>query len=444
MLQTFKNGQGSVVVRAKLLDSSSTVGAGLTGLSSGSSGLIISTIADNEAAATAYTVAGSTIESITTLGTFAAPTATKCRFKEVDATNHKGLYEFQFADARFAVSSAKSLIVSVLGATNLQQADFLIQLQSDDPYVAKPTNSSLLSVDSNGRVDVIKVAGTTQTAGDLAAMITVVDDYVDTEVAAIKTQTDKMVFTVANQLDVNVIDWKGATAPAMTGDAYARLGAPAGAAISADIAAAKVDTAAIKVQTDKLTFTVANQVDSNVLDWKSATAPAMTGDAFARIGAPVGASISIDLAAVKTVADAVKAKTDNLPPDPADASDILTSTNAIYNRVGAPAGASIAADIAAVNSKTTNLPAAPAAVGDIPTAVQNADSLLNRDMATGSDTGSSTVRTVRQALRFSRNRFVISGGVLTVYKEDDSTASWTAAITTTAGNPVTASDPAGP
>ena len=36
---------------------------------------------------------------------------------------------------------------------------------------------------------------------------------------------------------VNVTMWKGATAPAMTGDAYARLGAPALASVSADIAA---------------------------------------------------------------------------------------------------------------------------------------------------------------------------------------------------------------
>ena len=36
---------------------------------------------------------------------------------------------------------------------------------------------------------------------------------------------------------------------------------------------------------DSLAFTVPNQVDSNVIDWKSATAPAMTGDAYARIGA---------------------------------------------------------------------------------------------------------------------------------------------------------------
>ena len=94
MLHTFKNGQGSIIIRAKLLDSSSTTGAGLTGLLFSSTGLIISTIADNEATATAYTAAGSTTETITTLGTYAAPTATKCRFKEVDATNHKGLYEF--------------------------------------------------------------------------------------------------------------------------------------------------------------------------------------------------------------------------------------------------------------------------------------------------------------------------------------------------------------
>lgn len=156
-----KNGQTSVVLRFKLLDSSSLVGAGLTGLTSASSGLIISTIADNEVSATAYTVAGSTIEAVTTLGTYAAPTATKCRFKAVDATSHPGVYEFQFADARFAVASAKALLISVSGAANLAQADYVVPLVADDPQVAK----------------------------------------------------------------------------VLTGDAFARLGAPAGASVSADIAA---------------------------------------------------------------------------------------------------------------------------------------------------------------------------------------------------------------
>ncbi len=41
-------------------------------------------------------------------------------------------------------------------------------------------------------VDTVKVAGTTQTAGDIAALITTVDDLLDTEVAAIKAKTDNL------------------------------------------------------------------------------------------------------------------------------------------------------------------------------------------------------------------------------------------------------------
>ncbi len=72
-----------------------------------------------------------------------------------------------------------------------------------------------------------------------------------------------------------------------------------------------------------------------------------------------------------------------------------------------------------------------------------ADALLDRDMSAGADTGSPTVRTVRQALRFLRNKWSVSTGTLTVTKEDDTTASWTSTLTTTHGaDPVTGSDPA--
>src|SRR3990167_4297794 len=128
MLISVKRSISGFIIRVKLLDSSVSTGAGLTGLAFNSSGLIIGTIADNEATTTAYTVAGSTIETITTLGTYAAPTATKCRFKEVDATNHKGIYEVHLADARYAVSNAKYLIVSFSGATNLAECDVCIPL----------------------------------------------------------------------------------------------------------------------------------------------------------------------------------------------------------------------------------------------------------------------------------------------------------------------------
>jgi hypothetical protein len=58
------------------------------------------------------------------------------------------------------------------------------------------TAARTLVVDANGLADAnaVKVgptgSGTAQTAGDLAAMITTVDDFVDTEVTAIKTKTD--------------------------------------------------------------------------------------------------------------------------------------------------------------------------------------------------------------------------------------------------------------
>lgn len=98
-------------------------------------------------------------------------------------------------------------------------------------------------------------------------------------------------------------------------------------------------------------------------------------------------------------------------------------------------------EVAAIKAKTDNLPASPAATGDIPTAQQNADALLARDLGSGANAGSLNERTVRSALRFNRNKFTISGGTLTVYMEDDATVAFTAAITQTAGNPVSASDP---
>lgn len=67
---------------------------------------------------------------------------------------------------------------------------------------------------------------------------------------------------------------------AQTGDAYARLGAPAGASVSADIAAAKSDTAAIKLKTDALPDLDGGTVDAS---------PAPTTTVFAASGASLNA-----------------------------------------------------------------------------------------------------------------------------------------------------------
>lgn len=72
-----------------------------------------------------------------------------------------------------------------------------------------------------------------------------------------------------------------------------------------------------------------------------------------------------------------------------------------------------------------------------------ADAELDRNMATGTDSGTDTtaVRTPRQALRVLRNKTGIAAGTATITKEDDLTTSWTAAITTTAGNPISEVNP---
>lgn len=120
-------GRTSVILRVKIGDSTSPTGAGKTGLTNASSGLIISTIADVEATATAYTVAASHVQTITTLGTYAAPTTGNCRFKEVDAVNHPGLYEIQLANVRYAVPNASSLVVTISGVAGIVQTDAVIQ-----------------------------------------------------------------------------------------------------------------------------------------------------------------------------------------------------------------------------------------------------------------------------------------------------------------------------
>ncbi len=96
-------------------------------------------------------------------------------------------------------------------------------------------------------------------------------------------------------------------------------------------------------------------------------------------------------------------------------------------------------EIAAIKAKTDNLPAAPAATGDIPTAVQNADALLGRNVSGGSSTG----RTVKQALHVLRNKSAVAAGTLTVYDTDDATSSWTATVSSdAAADPITGIDPA--
>mgnify|MGYP003385358172 CR=1 FL=1 len=91
-----------------------------------------------------------------------------------------------------------------------------------------------------------------------------------------------------------------------------------------------------------------------------------------------------------------------------------------------------------VAGKTNALPAAPAAVADIPTAIQNADALLKRDFSLVTGEAS---RSPLNALRFLRNKWTIIAGALSVKKEDDTAVAWTGVVTTAPGDPANSIDP---
>lgn len=123
-----KNGATSVILRTFLRSSQTSYDSALTGLTFNSSGLIISVISDVESSAVSYAQATGNIQTITSLGTYSSPLAARCRFREVDSTNHPGLYEIQLDDSRFSVTGAKSLTITISGATNLVTENIFIQL----------------------------------------------------------------------------------------------------------------------------------------------------------------------------------------------------------------------------------------------------------------------------------------------------------------------------
>lgn len=147
-----------------------------------------------------------------------------------------------------------------------------------------------LDTTDTGTLGDLVVRGTSASCDDSEQICQVVSaatggaTNLDAAVSAVKTKTDSLTFTVAGMVDANVVDWKGSTAPAMTGDAYARIGAAGAgltelgdtrianldATVSSRLAGASytapdnTSVTAIKSKTDSLNFTVSGQVDANI------------------------------------------------------------------------------------------------------------------------------------------------------------------------------------
>lgn len=118
-------------------------------------------------------------------------------------------------------------------------------------------------------------------------------------------------------------------------------------------------------------------------------------------GKIIGDNINAPIGTVDTVVDAIKAKTDNLPSDPADASDIAASFSTV-NGTLATIAAYIDTEVAAIKAKTDNLPSSPAAVGSAMTLATDAISAAALSAAAVDEILDEVIEdtvTLRQALR---------------------------------------------
>lgn len=257
-------------------------------------------------------------------------------------------------------------------------------------------------------------------------------------------------------------DWVIGTA--QTGDAFARLGAPAGASVSADIAAVKAQTGAIETDTQDLQTQVGTagagltalgdtrlaNLDATV---SSRLAPAGTlatvtnltnaptsGDLTATMKTSVTTAATAATPTAAAVTGAVGSVTGNVGGNvtgsvgsvtaPVTAGTVSDKTGyaltADYDaaKVAAPASTALSSAVW-TNTKAGYL---DMAVGDVPTASENAAAVLAQTLGTeayAADGAAPTLAQVLYMIYAGVAQFSITGTTLTVYKLDGTTAAMT-------------------
>ena len=415
-----------------------------------------------------YCREGGTRVAITMASGTAGDAYSSGKWCEVDATNMPGLYQVHIPNAalatgvngvtlQFKVSGAIDKVVKIgLVGANIQDAVRLgltalpnVASGSAGAIITSGTGTAQLSTSSG---QVLLQSGTS------AGQLDFTSGIVKADVHTIKTQT----VTCAAGVTVLASVGTAATSTAQTGDAFARIGANgAGLTALGDTRLANLDVASSTLATAANLATVAGYLDTEIAAIKAKTdnlpaAPAAVGDipSAATIADAVWDEATSGHATAGTTGAALIAA--GSAGDPwatalpgaysagtagniiGNRIDVASSTLATATNLATLAGY-VDTEVAAIKAKTDNLPASPAATGDIPTANENADALLARNIAGGSSSG----RTVTQALCFLRNKWTVAAGTLTVYGTDDSTTSWTATVSTDAAAlPVTGNDPA--
>lgn len=295
---------------------------------------------------------------------------------------------------------------------------------------------------------------------------------VKADLETIKTQT----VTCGAGVTVLASVGTAATSTAQTGDAYARIGAPAGASLVADLGTATSATQAlilpVKAVTDKLDTALeldgeVYRYTTNALEqgpagsgataqevWEYATRALSTSPPTAaaiasqvrtelttelgRIDvatstrlATAGYTAPLDAAGVRTAVGLAAANLDTQLADLPTVAEFEARTLAAASYATATALDTVDnlldTEIAAIKTKTDLIPASPAATGDIPSAASVATAVLTTAM-TESYNADGAAPTLAQAQFVTMQRlteFAIAGTTITVKKLDGSTTAYT-------------------
>lgn len=147
LIATIPHGSTSQIIRVPLYDQDTPEICPSTDLTSASSGLSISISSDkSNGPIDTNTSAGSTIEDIATIGTYATPTAGETRFEVTTAGSC--WYELQFEDSVFSTANADRLYIEITdGGAEIMDAAFWVDLT---PVAAADFIDDLMTEPSTG------------------------------------------------------------------------------------------------------------------------------------------------------------------------------------------------------------------------------------------------------------------------------------------------------
>jgi hypothetical protein len=479
-----------------ILDSTSTTGAGKTGLTSATAGWKVYYV--RPGAAPALITLVSAVANQTTAFTSAS-------FTEIDATNMPGLYRFDVPDAVFAAGADKA-VVMLSGPTGVAPVTLEYQLTSaGESWIASGVWSA--------QVASYATAGTGETLGT---------DTYGTKVCRTTTANRNISVSGTQAVTLNAASVTAAT----FGDDALVIGAAAGTGVKIRFAADAITSTVIAtdaITNAELATTAVTEIAAGV--WDEAYASHTTAGTFGKLmdllrkanlvteatvstsGSPANSTSffrtsltgadnfynnqqilftsgtlsgqSAVISAYTSTNGAVQLS-DSLTATPTAGDSFVVQgshiwtreqiADGIYTRSLTAAGSanyinitSISSSVfqaintLAVDDQVTFVGTAPTSyvVGTVYWVISTSltsttfqlsttqGGLGNATVSTGAFTAVKvTSRDLLSAIRYLRNKVAINSSTMTVYAEDDVTAAWTAALTSTAGvNPVTTVDP---